>query len=301
MALRVRFEVSNDPQDLARAVQSGWQCLEATPLDAYERRGMLSNLGLACLEVSEATGDKDHVMAAIRLLRQALDETPHDDPDRPAYALNLSVALRRAATMTQSATAADGAIAMAEHALQLLPPADPERAGCLSDLGRAHRVRADLLDDQTERLLATSYRREAANDLIASPTTRALAARAWAEWSRADGDLNEAVRGYQAAVRLLALVAWHGLAVQAGERHLRRWRDMAEQAASTSLDAQRQIEAVSLLEQGRTLRWSQLLDLRSDLSTLRAQYSTLADRLERTRRALDARRTVGAWAGDGST
>jgi hypothetical protein len=111
VAYRVRYEVSGDPGDLALAIDAGTRCLLDTPGDAYERRGMLSNLGLA---------------------------------------------------------------------------ADP----------------------------------------IAVPIIRALAAAAWAEWSRDDGNLPAAVAGYSAAVELLSMVAWHGLGATAQERHLPRWRDL---------------------------------------------------------------------------
>jgi hypothetical protein len=290
VAYRVRYEVSGDPGDLARAIDAGTRCLRDTPADVYERRGMLSNLGLAYFENFDVSGDRADLAKAAALLHQALEVTPEDDPDWPAYALNLSVAMRTVAVELEAGPAIDEAIELAEWARSRLPAAHRERAGAWSDLGRAYRIRAAMTGDRAEAELAVAYRRKAAADPIAAPITRALAAAAWAEWSRADGDLPAAVAGYSAAVELLSMVAWHGLGAIAQERHLRRWRDLTRAAAATCVDAGSQARGVELLDQGRAVMWNQLLDRRADFDMLRAAQPATADRLDQIRVALDAGR-----------
>ncbi|MET0496190.1 MAG: hypothetical protein ABW000_23950 [Actinoplanes sp.] len=286
VARRVRYEVSGESDDLARAIDAGTRCLRHTAPDAYERRGMLSNLGLAYLERFEIARDRSDLAQAAALLHQGLDVTPEDDPDWPAYALNLSVAMRTVA-VELTAAAIDEAVELAERAQARLPSGHRERAGAWSDLGRAHRIRARMTGDKAEAERAIAYRRKAAADPVAAPTTRALAAAAWADWSREDGDLTAAVAGFSAAVELLSLVAWHGLGAAAQERHLRRWRDLTRTAAATCAEAGTAPRGVELLEQGRAVMWNQLLDRRADFDTLRAREPDLAHRLDQIRVALD--------------
>lgn len=290
VAVRVRYEVSGDPADLARAIDAGTRCLQDTAPDAYERRGMLSNVGIAHLEHFELSRDRSDLARAAVLARQALDVTPEDDPDWPAYAQNLSIAMRTVAVELDAVPAADEAVEFAERALSRLPPGQQGRAGALSDLGRAHRARARMTGDPAEAALAIAYRREAAADSIAAPTTRALAATAWADWARLDGDAQAAVAGFSAAVELLSLVAWSGLDPAAQERHLGRWRELARAAAATCADAGVPARGVELLEQGRAVMWNQLLDRRGDFDALKAREPALADRLDQVRTALDAGR-----------
>ncbi|MEV0902442.1 hypothetical protein [Actinoplanes sp. NPDC049802] len=296
VALRVGYEVSADPADLARAVEAGTHCLRDTAPDAYERRGMLNNLGLAHFETFEVTRDRADLARGGALLDEALTATPDDDPDWPMYALNLSVLMRTVATELGSPTAADRAIQLAEQARQRLPSEHRERAGPLTELGRAHWVRAAYRDDPAERRLAVSYRRAAARDPVASSTSRALAATAWGDWSRTASDLPEAVAGMSAAIELLTLVAWHGLDATAQHRHLRRWQGLAASAAATGLQADEPERAVALLEQGRTVLWNQMLDRRADVDALRTARPGWAARLAEIRDALDADRRREARA-----
>ncbi|MFG1995321.1 hypothetical protein ACGFJ7_35635 [Actinoplanes sp. NPDC048988] len=290
VARRVGYEVSADPADLARAVEAGTHCLRNTALDAYERRGMLNNLGLAYLETFEVAHDRADLVRAGSLLREALMATPDEDPDWPMYALNLSVLMRTVATELHAPAAADQAIELAEMARQRLPAEHRERAGTLSELGRAHWIRAVHHDDRAERRLAVSYRRAAARDRVASSTSRALAAIAWGDWSRADDDLPEAIAGMSVAIELLTLVAWHGLDASTQHRHLSRWQGLAASAAATCLQAHELARAVALLEQGRTVLWNQALDRRADVEALRSAQPAVAARLAEIRDALDADR-----------
>ncbi len=290
VAYRVRHEISHDPADLARAVEAGTRCLQDTAPDAYERRGMLSNLGLAHYEHFEASGDQADLVKGARFLRQAFEVTPTDDPDWPMYALNLSVAMRTVAVVLNLPDAIDMAIAVAEQAYDRLPPGQRERGGALSELGRAHRIRAEMNDDPAERRLAVDYRRSAACDPVAAPTTRALAARAWGEWSHEDGDLTAAVEGFSTAVELLSVVTWHGLDTGTQQQQLTRWRELARAAAAICVDAYETERAVELLEQGRSVLWGQMLDRRADLDALRARHPALAARLSALRDTLDAGR-----------
>jgi hypothetical protein len=91
----------------------------------------------------------------------------------------------------------------------------------------------------------------------------------------------------QAAVRLLPLVAWHGLNRTARQEQLSQWTGLASAGAACAIRANQITEAVLLLEQGRSMLWNQALSMRSDLSRLADAEPALARQLDRVRTVLD--------------
>ena len=288
VALRVLFEVSQARDHLADAATLARAALDGTPPGHPDHPGMLSNLGLALLELSEADHDQDGLVRAVAASAEALDEALDEDPDKPMYAANLSVALRLGATALNQPDDVDRAITVAEHALHLLPAEHPDRAGLLSDLGRAHRLRSTFTNDPVDARLAVELRRRAAAVRAAPAVTRALAARAWGTWAAEDRALDDAMDGFTSAVELLSQIAWHGLTSDARERHLSRWRELANDAAANALRARSADPALRMLEQGRTVLWNGYLDRSSDLGLLRDTSPALADRLLAIREVLNA-------------
>ena len=99
---------------------------------------------------------------------------------------------------------------------------------------------------------------------------------------------HEAAQGYAEAVKLLPIVAWHGLNRTTREEQLAQWDSLAvDAAACTVLDGRPEI-ACELLEQGRSILWSQALNLRTDLGRLMKEAPQLANRLEKVRAVLDS-------------
>jgi hypothetical protein len=82
-------------------------------------------------------------------------------------------------------------------------------------------------------------------------------------------------------VQLLPIAAWHGLDRTTRESLLERWAGLAGDAAAAAVLDGRPGLAVELLEQGRSVLWTQALNLRGDLSRLKQEHPT-------SRRALTA-------------
>ena len=116
---------------------------------------------------------------------------------------------------------------------------------------------------------------------------RLAAARNWGVAAAKAGRIHEAAEGYAAGVALLPIVAWHGLNRASREEHLAQWAGLAAHAAACAVLDARPQHAVELLEQGRSARWNQALDLRSDLTRLAEKAPELAERLNSIRAILD--------------
>jgi hypothetical protein len=285
IALRERYEQTNVPLDLQLAADLATRAAAGTPPDHPDRAGMMSNLAVALYQQYESGGTEDLALA-ITAAREALGLTPDDHPDRALYAMNLSVFLRAQAAVSNDVSYLDEGIASARHAVDLLPEKHPGRADSLSTLGRAHRLRYRMVQDPEDACKAIDARRQAAAVATAPAVIRALAARAQGEWAMEDQDPEMASGGYTAAVGLLAEVAWHGLERSVREGHLAQWRGLPEDAAACTLRISPP-RAVELLEQGRTVLWTQRLHHRTDLRRLNQAAPNVADRLGEIRAELD--------------
>ena len=81
-------------------------------------------------------------------------------------------------------------------------------------------------------------------------------------------------------------MAWHGPGRAVRQRQVEEWAGLAPDAAAAAVMVGRPDAAVELLEQGRSLLWTQALMLRSDLSRLAEIAPDLAERLDSIRVAL---------------
>ena len=81
----------------------------------------------------------------------------------------------------------------------------------------------------------------------------------------------------------LPLAVWQGLRRADQERQLLDLSGVVADAAAVASPAR----AVELLEQGRSVLWSQLVERRTDLTVLRQARPDLADRLAAARDGLD--------------
>ena len=88
-------------------------------------------------------------------------------------------------------------------------------------------------------------------------------------------------------VALLPQVAWPGLDRATREEQLAGWAGLAADAAACAIAAGQLHRAVEVLEQDRSVLWTQALHLRSDLTRLRERDPDLAARLDEVRRELD--------------
>jgi hypothetical protein len=96
-----------------------------------------------------------------------------------------------------------------------------------------------------------------------------------------------ALQGYQTAIGLLPVLAWRGLDRVSRERLIAEFPLLASNAGACAIAADRSALAVELLEQGRAVLWSQLLETRSDLADLDGADHQTALRLRELRNIFD--------------
>lgn len=282
IALYTRYLEKDDPADLNAAVNA---LTEATDRGTGPNQVEIL-INLALLLRARRRPGSDDLDRAVALGREAVAITGVAHPLFPQCVLNLSNMLhtrydreRRDADAVESAR-------LARQALSALPAGDPRVALAWLTLGRLHE--RGHVDDPGGH---DAYR-TAAETSAAPPGLRAFAARMWATSAVRRGDWVAATEGFGVAVALLPEVAWHGVERDSRERRLTMWDGLARSAAAAALAAGDPGRAVELLEQGRSVLWSQALQTRDDLSVLRERDPELHDRLRAVAAMLTATTTA---------
>jgi tetratricopeptide (TPR) repeat protein len=290
--LRIRGDLNDDQADLGSALAAARQALALCPAGHPARAARVNNLGTALLswfdyhQRDDPAARTSYLEEGIAALTEAAASTGH----RPGHADLLStlglLLLRR---FEHGAGTADltAALSAAASAVTAYPAQHPAVAGAALNLGSAYRAAFDHHHGDANLAGAiTSWRAGATAD--GSPAALRLAcARQWAELAAAERSWKQAAEGYAHAVALLPYVSWRGLNRSDQEHGLLRQAPVARDAAAASLAAGDPSGAVSQLEHGRAVLWTQQLEMRDNLESLRTSQPALAASLDRIRRALD--------------
>jgi predicted metal-dependent phosphoesterase TrpH len=286
--LRTRFERARYAADLDAAIDAARRAVEITPPGHPELAMFLSNLGVCLLTRFERTGDDADLDAAIDATRRAADLTPPGHPDLALYLSNLSLAIHARFERAGDAADLDAAIGACQRAADLTPPGHPNLTVYLGSLGSCLRTRFELAGDTTDLDTAIDCWRQASQASTGTAAIRLSTARLWGSVAADAKRPREAAEGYAVAVGLLPTVAWHGLDRATREEQLAQWAGLAADAAASAIIDRRPDLAVELLEQGRSVLWTQALNMRNDLTRLPPSASGLARRLENIRVILDS-------------
>jgi tetratricopeptide (TPR) repeat protein len=316
-ALDSRYQHTGDPHDLAAAITAGRDALAtlsrvdparahyATELSKVLRRsdapGHLDE-AVTVAENTLAASAPDHVDHAVRLstlsmalLTRYLSTEDREDlrraRDLAAEALAVAVVegarpflLQRAGLVdrvwflaTGDPTALDQGERAIRAALAAVGDSHPLHDALACELADLLRCRPDDEDRQREArtLLLEVVRRPG---ITISMHDAFRAAVRLSELCADAGDTAGAVLAYRRAVELLPTAAWPGLRRGIREARLAE-APRATDAAAQAVQADDPALAIELLEAGRSVLWSQQLNLRTDLGRLRDAAPSLAERL----------------------
>lgn len=290
------WQVLGDPDDLDAAVEDLDAAQSAAP-GPLDRAAAASNLCGALRHGWEHHRDRALLARAVDAGRTAVALVPADDASRPGYLVNLAAALQEEFLRTGSAPVLDEALALAREAVHRLPAGHLDRAEALTNLGNTLRQRFDATGDARAAAAGVVAYRRAARSVTGPVAARLRGALGWGRLEmrrragRPDPRLRSADAAYEMASYLLPRLAWAGLERTDREHLLAGQTGLASDAAAVALAARRTGEAVTRLEEGRAVLFSQALAERDDppeLERIRAVAPELAERIETNRRRVRA-------------
>ncbi|KAI2616349.1 CHAT domain-containing protein, partial [Hypoxylon sp. NC1633] len=313
-----RFERTGSIDDLNRAIDISERVVDATPQDHPDRAAWLNNFGAWLGRRFEREGSINDLNRAIDITYTAIDATPQDHPNRAFRLNNIGGWLGRRFERTGSIDDLNRAIDMANMAVGATPQDHPDRALRLNNFGIliGRRFEQSGSTDDLNRLISSS--KEGWSCHSASPSTRIILARRAAiylilQWKLEKSShllreavtlqwkLKESSHLLREAVNLLPIVSPRSSQHTDKQHVLADFAGLASMAAAMSLNAaamslnpaegdkeEKAYDAVKLLELGRGVIASLLMDMRADVSDLSLRYPDLAGEFLSLRDELDS-------------
>jgi hypothetical protein len=232
-------------------------------------------------------GSREDINTAVKINDQAVESAFEDDPDRPIYLHNLGCWLQLQFEQTGLMNDLDAAVKAKQKAAKLSPIDHPDRALRLNIVGNAFRRRFECTESPEDLSSALKNYEESVETVRSPPHIRILSAICGANllYSR---DVKGANRLLTTAVQLLPKTSPSTLDRNDQQFALSQFAGLASDAAALSIRSGDDLEQVlRLLELGRGVMASFRLDVRSDVSQLKAAHPKLAAQFEHLRDELD--------------
>ncbi|KAF8444133.1 CHAT domain-containing protein [Boletus edulis BED1] len=285
-SFRTRFERLGELMDLEHSISTHKEAVDLTPHGHPGRPSGLNNLGISFRARFERLGELSDLEHAISTLREAIDLTPHGHPDKPSGLNNLGIFFITRFERVGELSDLEHAILTCREAVDLTPHGHPDKPGRLNCLGNSFRARFERLGEPKDLEDAISLYLHSASVPIGPVSVRFRASRNWISCARRIHHPS-LLRAYSIAINLFPQLAWIGLSLTHRYAELKRGADVVREAAAAALDEGFPELAVEWLEQGHSIVWGELLQLRGSYEQLSSAHPDHACRLRELSTALD--------------
>ncbi|KAJ7613091.1 CHAT domain-containing protein [Roridomyces roridus] len=265
-----RFQQLNIMEDLQRSVAVREQALGLTPDDHPDKASRLNNLGTSLMRRFEQLSNMEDLHRSVLVREQALGLTPNGHPDRASRLNNLGNSLITRFEQLRIIEDLHQAIDLQEQAVGLTPYTHPETPARLLNLGNSLVIKFHQFHDIMVYRQAEVFYTRAACSTVGPPAVRFNCACNWAYLSTAMGE--SPMPAYQVALGLLPDLAWLGMSISDRHRNLIEAVDVGRATAEAAIMENQPEQALEWLEQGRSVIWGQLLNLRTPIDLLQDKY-----------------------------
>ena len=269
-----------------RAISTLRDVVNITPHGHPHKPGHLTNLGNLFKARFKRLGDLSDLEEAISTLRDATDLTPRGRPDKPARLNNLGNSFKARFEHLGNLSDLEDAISTLRDAVDLTPRGHPDTPGRLSNLSNTFVTRFKHLGELTDLEQAISLYLHAASAPTGPISVRFRASQKWISCARHIHH-HSLLHAYSIAISLLPELAWIGFSLTHRYDELMRGANVVREAAASALDSGFPETAVEWLEQGRSIVWGELFQLRGSYEQLSSAHPDHAHRLRELSVALE--------------
>ncbi|KAJ6514335.1 CHAT domain-containing protein, partial [Mycena vitilis] len=279
-ALRERFVALGKKIDIDESVHIYRKALVIRAPPHPGHRNVLNNLAASIFTRFRSIRMTSDIKEAVRLQQEVLDLCPSEQSERAGFLNNLANCLVEKAQQPgeDALEALNRAIRLHQESLDLRPHPNPARGESLHNLGKSlvafHII--SPLDGYLER--ATSAFQECSEDTASPTLVRFRSAKEWAEAAARYGHCS-VLDAYSVAIGLLPQLAALGIDLGSRQKMLTHAYGLSSEdsdAATCAIASNQYSTAIELLEAGRSIFWSQALNLRTPLDNLRSLHPELA-------------------------
>ncbi|KAH8798075.1 CHAT domain-containing protein [Flagelloscypha sp. PMI_526] len=289
---RLRYEHHGQTVDIDKAIESQLIAVGLTTNKHPNKPMYLNNLGLSHWRRFERLGELPDIDKAIGFQHSAVELTADGHPNKPGFLSNLGNSHRARFQHLGELYNIDKAIECQVRALQLTPNGHPDRPGRLGDLGNSHMKRYERLEKISDIKEAINNFEQCALSMTGRPVTRFKAARAWISALQLKNKISlltsPGLLPQHTLMNLIPELVWLGAPV---DQRFQTIQDVVgpsfHEAVSAAIRAQELELAVEWMEQGRSIVWSQLRQLRSPVLDLQAAHPLLAQEFQEVQRSIE--------------
>ncbi|KAG1772373.1 CHAT domain-containing protein [Suillus occidentalis] len=297
-------------EDLDQAIALGREALALHPVGHTDRPKSLNNLAIRLSTHFGHRGNAEDLDQAIALGREALALHPVGHTDRPRSLNNLAVQLSTRFGHRGNAEDLDQAIALATEALSLCPIGHTDRPKSLLNLATDlstrfdHRGNAEDLNESQEDIRCAwtlLMQHDPPSNFMPGGLLPRL--RASLDWVRHVDQHKHGPEFEAYGTSMQLMDAYMSATASVSSRHsaMKDFPSMlAVDAASCALCGGDVRRAVELLEQGRTIIWTQMTRLRTPLDNLQTHSDHAAALMKRFRDLSSLLDRPSASHGDGT-
>ncbi|KAF8129530.1 TPR-like protein [Boletus edulis] len=282
----IRFERLGELSNLEDGISILRDAVVLTPHGHPDKPGRLTSLGLSLLTRFECLGELSDLEDAISTLRDAVVLTPHDHPHKPKHLNTLGHSFLTRFLRLGELSNLEDSISTLRDSVLLTPHGHPDTPAVLNNLGVSFKARFERLGEPRDLEDAISLFSHSASVPIGSISVRLRASRNWISCARRMHHPS-LLRAYSIAINLFPQLAWIGLSLTHRYAELKRDADVVRKAVAAALDSGFPELAVEWLEQGRSIVWGELLQLRGSYEQLSSAHPDHARRLRELSAALD--------------
>jgi tetratricopeptide (TPR) repeat protein len=272
-----RFKRLGHLGDINKSILTSEVAVQLTPDGHPQKPFLLCNLGTFLHDRFERLGDLSDLKKSVLMYEEAVQLTPDDHRYNPSMFNNFGSQLAQRFLQLGDISDINKSVLMAENAVQLTPDGHPNKTTWLNNLGCLLACRFEMLGDPEDSQHLILYYTSAACSTTGSATIRFDAATSWAKYAQIHQP-SSVLHAYRTAIQLLPELAWMGLSITDRYHHLSKAGQVVRDAASAAIAVHDYQKAVEWLEQGRSIIWGQLLNLRTPVDDLRKSHPDLASR-----------------------
>ncbi|KAG8761817.1 hypothetical protein FRC11_012897 [Ceratobasidium sp. 423] len=273
-----RFERLSHSDDIDKAIMHQSMAVSITPPDNASRPHWLGNLGNSYWNRAERLGNQEDLIKAIEYHLQAVSALPSGHASLPLWLVGLGKSYAGLFTCGGNNKDIESAIEHQTMAVNLTPSYHGDAPEWLYWLARSHLLHFQSLPGvgSLERIIECF--KKSAQSTVGNPYYIFRSACHWAQLAAAH-QMPDHLLAYQRAMDLVPQLVWLGSSIDKRYSDVPKLGDLALEAAMAAISAKKYSLALEWLEQGRSIVWNQVLQLRTPLDQLSSADPTLAEKL----------------------
>ncbi|KAG9125076.1 hypothetical protein FRC07_009065 [Ceratobasidium sp. 392] len=282
-----RYERDPQPEDLECAIELYSEAVKLTPESYAGKARRLDCLGTSLRHRFQRTLQVQDIDNSIEYHAKAVGATPPQHADLSRRLDNLGLAYMQRFELRGDFTDINLAINHHTRSSDLTPDDHVDKSRRLYHLSCALTCRFEAnLGEISDIKSAISAVKAAALSPTGSPSLRFTCARKWAKLCSYDTSASP-LDAYGEALKLLPRIIWLGAELRNRYSGVRLAGDIATEATAAAIASNAYDLALEWLEEGTSILWKQLLQLRTPLDDLRKKSAQLAAELESVAKELD--------------